>query len=102
MDPSFRSNHKLSSEIKNNPPGFSEKKAGLKASEVCHASSGLATEQPTLYRLLSVQKSKFNKKERTYFLKQAQSLMEIDQKIKGVGILHKMYMSKNNNFFIYP
>jgi len=48
-----------------------------------------------------VQKSKFNKKERTYFLKQASALIAIDSSIHGIGKLIKIYMSKNNNFLIY-
>ena len=58
-------------------------------------------EEVNTYRLFSVQKSKFNKKERTYFLKQASNLMAIESSIKGVGKLIKIYMSKNNNFLIY-
>lgn len=53
------------------------------------------------YRMHSVQKSKFNKKERTYFLKQASVLMTLDENQIGVSKLTHFYMSTNNIYMIY-
>ena len=51
--------------------------------------------------MFSVQKSKFNKKERTYFLKQASVLMTMDENQLGVSKLTHFYMSTNNIYMIY-
>lgn len=53
-----------------------------------------------LFRLYTVQKSKYNKKERTYFLKQASILMSSDPN-PSIGKLQQLFMSSNQFFLIY-
>lgn len=58
-------------------------------------------ENRDMFCMYSVQKSKFNKKERTYFLKKASLMMNFESTIRGIGKLVKLYMSNNNNFLIF-
>lgn len=51
--------------------------------------------------MFSVQKSKFNKKERTYFMKQASLLMQLDESQAGISKLNHFYMSSNNIYLIF-
>ena len=50
--------------------------------------------------MISVQKSKFHRSERTFFLKQAAVLSELNEQ-DFIGKIEKLFMSENYMFFIY-